>query len=97
MHAEVPGTRIMSSAPASAMIMLGLPCLCSSLTHAFARTRESTLVMSYTMMAAAAPLQQNGHRVGAAKGLARSPMPSGHRHVVRRRAFYAAIPAASSI
>lgn len=47
--------------PARAMIMLGLPCRCSSLTHALARLNESMLVMSYTMMAAAAPLQKGPH------------------------------------
>jgi hypothetical protein len=39
------------------MIMLGLPWRCSSRTQALARVKDSLLVMSYTMMAAAAPLQ----------------------------------------
>ena len=47
---------IFSPLPASAMIMFGFPCRCSSLTQLLARVRESALVMSNTMMAAAAPL-----------------------------------------
>lgn len=43
------------------MIMLGLPCRCSSRTQALARLNESVLVMSYTMIAAAAPLQYGRH------------------------------------
>ena len=42
--------------PASDMIMLGLPCRCSSLTHVFAFAKLSALLMSKTMTAAAAPL-----------------------------------------
>ena len=42
--------------PASAMIMLGLPCRCSSFTQFFALVKLSALVMSNTTTAAAAPL-----------------------------------------
>ena len=45
--------------PARAMIMLGLPCLCSSFTHVLAFARLSVLVMSNTMTAAAAPLHRS--------------------------------------
>jgi len=60
-------------APASAMIMLGLPCLCSSFTQDFARVSESTLVMSYTMMAAAAPLRTHACTTVTCKPDTRQP------------------------
>mmetsp|Transcript_23441 Transcript_23441/g.79780 ORF Transcript_23441/g.79780 Transcript_23441/m.79780 type:complete len:387 (+) Transcript_23441:1511-2671(+) len=41
--------------PASAITRLGLPCRWSSRTQLFARAKESWFVMSYTMIAAAAP------------------------------------------
>lgn len=43
--------------PASAMMTLGSPRRLSSLTHDLAPLNDSALVMSYTTMAAAAPLQ----------------------------------------
>ena len=43
--------------PAKAIIILGLPWRWSSLTQAFALLKESVLVISNTMIAAAAPLQ----------------------------------------
>ena len=42
--------------PASAMITLGSPRRCSSFTHDLAPLKLSGLVMSYTTIAAAAPL-----------------------------------------
>ena len=41
--------------------MLASPLCCSSFTHCFARVKESLLVMSYTTIAAAAPLEWKGH------------------------------------
>lgn len=37
----------------------GFPCRCNSRTQFFARVKESVLVISYTMMAAAAPLRED--------------------------------------
>lgn len=42
--------------PASAMMTLGSPRRCSSFTHDLAPLNDSGLVMSYTTIAAAAPL-----------------------------------------
>ena len=49
--------RCRCAAPASAIIMLGFPCRCSSRTQDLARLNESGLVISYTIIAAAAPLR----------------------------------------
>lgn len=55
--------------PANAMIMSGLPCRCNSRTQFLAREKDSGLVMSYTMMAALAPLHTKHKSNRIADGL----------------------------
>lgn len=85
--------RITRHAPASAMIMLGPPWRCSSRTHALARLNESVLVMSYTMMAAAAPLRSVSC-VQQAGPAAERPKQTGHMRVSARACVLAGACAA---